>query len=126
MGVLANMSDVDPIPMESLIDTITVKEHQSATLAVAPGPPAEHVFEHVLVQPADKQQITGGAGSSSKMQITGNYLVFVDRINSINIDDYDIKLGDTVEWEGKARKVTQVNPMKALLPIPHHWEVWLQ
>jgi hypothetical protein len=119
------MSDVDPIPMEALVDTITVNEHQSATLANDADPPKAHVFEHVLVQPADKQQITGGAGSSSKMVTTGNYLVFIDRINSVNADGYTVKLGDTVEWDGKPRQVTQVNPMKAFLPIPHHWEVWL-
>lgn len=119
------MSDVDPIPMEALVDTITVTEHQSGTLANDADPPATHAFEHVLVQPADKQQVTGGAGSSSKMEIVGSYLVFVDRVNSVNIDGYTIMLGDTVQWDGKPRKVTQVNPMKALLSTPHHWEVWL-
>lgn len=119
------MSDVDPIPIDALVDTITVTEHQSATLANDADPPRVHVFERVLVQPADKQQITGGAGSSSKMVTTGNYLVFIDRINSVNADSYTINLGDTVEWDGKPRQVTQVNPMKAFLPVPHHWEVWL-
>lgn len=125
MGVLANMSDVDPIPMEALVDTITVTEHQSGTLANDADPPTTHVFEHVLVQPADKQQVTGGSGSASKMEIVGSYLMFIDCVNSVNADDYMIKLGDSVEWNGKPRKVTQVNPMKALLPAPHHWEVWL-
>lgn len=117
--------DVDPIPMEALVDTITVKEHQSATSTDEQGAPAEHVFIRVLVQPADKQQITGGSGSASKMQILGSYLVFIDAANSVNEDGYAIKLGDIVEWDGQPRKVSQVNPMKGLLPTPHHWEVWL-
>ena len=119
------MADVDPIPMEALVDTITVTEARSGTAARPAAAPASHEFSHVLVQPADKQQITGGAGASASLQNSGNYLVFIDAVNSVNADDYAIKLGDNVEWDGKVRRVTQVNPMKALLPTPHHWEVWL-
>lgn len=119
------MADIAPIPLNLLTDSIVVTEHVSATRHQAQPTPPEHKFERVRVQPADKRQIVGGSGEAAQLQDIGNYLVFIDATNSVNPDGYQIKLGDTVLWEGRPRQVTQVNPMKALLPTPHHWEVWL-
>lgn len=118
--------DVDPIPLAALVDSIVVTEAQSATAYDNDGETVTHDFNQVLVQPTDKQQITGGSGAAAQLKIIGSYLVFIDRVNSINVDDYVIQIGDTINWQGKKRRVTQVNPMKALLPEPHHWEVLLE
>ncbi len=112
--------------MRALVDSIEVIEHQSATSTDNLGEPVRHRFERVLVQPVDKRQVTGGAGDSAQLQHIGNTLVFIDAINSVNVDGYSVKLGDKVEYGGVTRQVIQIDALKAWLPTPHHWEVWLQ
>ncbi|WP_270235234.1 putative minor capsid protein [Lacticaseibacillus suilingensis] len=118
--------DVDPIPFEALVDSIDVIEHHSGTSFDDDAKKVIHHFDRVLVQPADKSQVTGGSSDGAQLQHVGSYLVFVDAVNSVNADGYLIKLDDLVKWVGNSRRVVQVNPMKALLPTPHHWEVWLE
>ncbi|WP_179395052.1 putative minor capsid protein [Lacticaseibacillus absianus] len=117
--------DVDPIPIDALVDSIDVVEHHSSTAFEDQGDPAKHHFERVLVQPVTKKQVTGGSGEAAFMQHLGNTVVFIDALNSVNADSYSIKLGDTVNYPGGSGQVVQIDALKAWLPTPHHWEVWL-
>jgi hypothetical protein len=53
--------------------------------------------------------------------------LFVDATNSINNDDYLIKQGDRVYWNGVNRKVVGNSAIYALdAGHVHHWEVNLE
>lgn len=118
--------DVDPIPMDVLVDSIDVSEHHSATTFEPESAPVTHHFSHVLIQPVTKEQVNGGSGESAMLQQLGATLVFIDAVNSVNAVGYAIQLGDKVTYGEETRQVIQVSSMKALLPTPHHWEVLLQ
>jgi len=112
-----------PIPLSLLIHDITVTEAQESQASSLHSHKAkQHVFEHVRVQPKDMAS-QAGTGAQNK----GSYLVFIDYHNSINEDDYLIKEGDRVLWNGVNRKVMGNSPLYALdTEHVHHWEVTLE
>lgn len=113
------------IPLDVLGDNIGVTEHVSATKYPAPPEQPVHAFNHVRVQSADTSITSGGAGVGGQLQHLGNYLVFIDAVNSENVDGYQIKVDDAVTWDGKPRKVVQVAPCVQYGGVVHHWEVTL-
>lgn len=118
------MVKISQIPICLLIHNIEVKEAQeSSASSLHPSKNTKsHKFEHVRVQAKDTTTQTSN-GPDSK----GSYILFIDTVNSINDDDYLIKEGDRVYWNGVNRKVMGNSPIYALNPEkPHHWEVNLE
>ncbi|WP_338231654.1 putative minor capsid protein [Companilactobacillus muriivasis] len=113
-----------PIPKYLLIHNIEVKpEHESQAGALHPIEDEKgHVFKFVRVQPKDTS-----SHSSTGPDNKGSHLLFIDYQNSINVDDYLIRAGDTVIWNGTNRKVIGISALYGLNPDHvHHWEVNLE
>lgn len=118
------MVNVPPIPMYMLIHNVEVKEAQeSSASALHPSKSSKsHKFEHVRVQDKDTSSQTSNGPDNR-----GAYILFVDATNSINNDDYLIKQGDRVYWNGVNRKVVGNSAIYALdAGHVHHWEVNLE
>lgn len=118
------MVNIPPIPMYMLIHNIEVKEAQeSSASALHPSKSSKgHKFEHVRVQDKDTSSQTSN-GPDNK----GTYILFIDATNSVNNDDYLIKQGDRVYWNGVNRKVVGNSAIYALdAGHVHHWEVNLE
>lgn len=118
------MVNIPPIPMYMLIHNVEVKEAQeSSASALHPSKPSKsHKFEHVRVQDKDTSSQTSNGPDNR-----GTYILFVDATNSINNDDYLIKQGDRVYWNGVNRKVVGNSAIYALdAGHVHHWEVNLE
>ena len=118
------MVNIPQMPIYLLIHNIEVKEAQEpAASSLHPDKDKKrHKFNHVRVQPKDTASQTSN-GPDNK----GSYILFIDAVNSINEDDYLIKEGDRVFWNGVNRKVMGNSTIYALDPEhPHHWEVNLE
>lgn len=87
--------------------------------------PAPHVFKHVRVEPND-QTSTHEQNNVNINEYVGAYTLYIDAVNSVNSDDYEIKRGDVVSFNGDDRKVITVDKEYALNNQVHHWEVALQ
>lgn len=120
------MNANSPIPLNVLIHEVTVVESSNNGSSASDiwdddQEPAEHVLKRVRVQPLSKKEIVDGVPV-----IQGNnYLLFIDRVNSINSDGYVPQINDTVRFDDVAHKVIQVSEMYAESPEIHHWEVLL-
>lgn len=113
-----------PIPLNVLIHNIEViPEHEPNVGALHPSKDEKgHAFKRVRVQPKDTSSI-GSTGPETK----GSYLLFIDYLNSVNVDDYVVKPGDKVAWNGTSRKVIGISALYGLNPEHvHHWEVNLE
>jgi plastocyanin len=120
------MTDMAPIPLETLLDDVTVTEHVSATAFRPSDQPLAHEFRRVRVQSSDKMMVAAAEGNPTPKQKLASHIMFVDVHNSINVDAYTIQVGDKVTWNNQDFTVIQVDALRALRPTPHHWEVWLQ
>jgi len=113
-----------PIPVKLLIHKVKVTQAQeSQANSLHPSINSSiHLFERVRVQPKDTASQTSN-GAENK----GSYLLFIDAVNSINTDNYLIKAGDRVQWNGVNRKVMGISAIYALnAENVHHWEVNLE
>lgn len=122
-----------PIPLQLLIHSVTVEEahngdsDDASSLYPDENKPKKHVLNHVRMQPVDKQVTTNLGDGVNNVALQGsNYLMFIDRQNSVNPDNYIPQVDDTVHFNADIRTVIQVSAMYALGNEPHHWEVLLQ
>lgn len=117
------MVKIPQIPLYLLIHDIKVKEAQESSAgSLHPKDNAKiHEFDHVRVQSKDTASQTSN-GPDNK----GSYILFIDAVNSINSDDYLIREGDRVYWNGVSRKVMGISAIYALDEHIHHWEVNLE
>lgn len=114
-----------PIPAFVLIHDILVEEthnkSSSANSLYDDEQSKRHEINRVRVQPVNKREL-----SSETPVIQGaNYMLFIDRVNSINQDNYLPKIDDTIIFDGQKHGVTQIAAVYALAKNPHHWEVLL-
>ncbi|MGL5898370.1 MAG: putative minor capsid protein [Lactobacillaceae bacterium] len=119
------MDSNSPIPAFVLIHNIQVEEthnkNSPATGIYDNSQTIQHEINRVRVQPVNKREL-----SSETPAIQGsNYMLFIDRVNSINQDNYLPKIDDTIIFDGQKHGVTQIAAVYALEKQPHHWEVLL-
>lgn len=118
------MVNIPQIPIYLLIHNVEVKpaSESSATALHSSKDIKSHKFERVRIEAKDITSQTSN-GPESK----GSYILFIDSTNSINNDDYLIKQGDRVYWNGVNRKVVGNSAIYALdSDHVHHWEVNLE
>lgn len=119
------MDSNSPIPAFVLIHNIQVEEthnkNSPATGIYDNSQTIQHEINRVRIQPVNKREL-----SSEAPAIQGtNYMLFIDRVNSINKDGYLPKIDDTIICNKEKHLVTQVAAIYALEKQPHHWEVLL-
>lgn len=120
--------NIPAIPPYLLIHDVIVQEasETSASSLKRPGKPIKHRFDRVRVQPKDKASVTP-TGVNNTPQNKGEFILFIDSVNSINEDDYLPKVGDKVVWSGVSRTVVGDYPVYAADHDKlHHWEVGLE
>lgn len=125
MEGLVNMHANDPIPEYLLVHNIEVLEtHNKSSTASGlydDEEPSSHKINQVRLQPVDKKILASGTPDTQG----SNYMLFIDRINSLNQDNYLPKIDDTVIFDGQKHVVTQIAAIYALKAQPHHWEVFM-
>lgn len=119
------MNANSPIPVFVLVHNVIVQEtHNKSSPANSiydDNQSTNHEINRVRVQPVNKKEL-----SSQTPTIQGsNYMLFIDRVNSINQDNYLPKIDDTIIFDGQKHGVTQIAAVYALEKQPHHWEVLL-
>jgi len=119
------MNANSPIPVFVLVHNVIVQEtHNKSSPANSiydDNQPTNHEINRVRVQPVNKKEL-----SSQTPTIQGyNYILFIDRINSINQDNYLPQIDDTVIFDGQKHTITQISAVYSLEKEPHHWEVLL-
>lgn len=114
------------IPRITLPHDVVVTENAGNAASDFDEPtPVSHIFKHVRVEPND-QTSTHEQNNVNINEYVGAYTLFIDAVNSINVDSYEIKRGDIVTFHGIDRKVITVIQEYALEDQVHHWEVALQ
>ncbi|APX72866.1 putative minor capsid protein [Companilactobacillus allii] len=120
--------NIPAIPLYLLIHNIVIQESSetSSSSLKRPGKLIEHEFDRVRIEPKDKASITP-TGVNNIPQNKGEFTLFIDSVNSINKDDYLLKIGDKVIWNGISRVAVSNYPVYSTdTNKPHHWEVELE
>lgn len=117
---------IPQIPRIALPHDVVITENAGNTASDFDAPTSvTHVFKHVRVEPND-QTSTHEQNNVNINEYVGAYTLFIDAVNSVNADNYEIKRGDVVTFDGDNRKVITVDKEYALANQVHHWEVALQ
>lgn len=117
---------IPPIPKIALQHSVVVIDNagNSAT-DFETSNPTEHEFRCVRVEASDTTT-DRKLNNVSISEFTGTYTLFIDAVNSINADDYEIKRNDVVRFDDEERKVLTIDKEYALGTKFHHLEVTLQ